>query len=249
MARPTIGITSNVGSGDGSEDDARRCFVNVAYVDAVYAAGGLPLVLPPPPESADLALIAELLAPCDGLLFTGGPDLDPAHYGQPLHPQTCVLPPRRDRFELAFFNEADRRELPILAICLGCQVANVGRGGRLVQHVDDLPRLQSVVHHRPDHGSAFHEVRVEPDSLLARVLGTVRLEVNSRHHQVVTREQIGDRLRPVAFAPDGIVEAAEDRSGRFLLAVQWHPEDLVDRPEHCRLFEALVSAAAGQRRG
>ncbi len=90
-------------------------------------------------------------------------------------------------------------------------------------------------------------MRVEPDSCLARILKTTQLEVNSRHHQIADNEHIGERLRPVAFAPDGVIEALEDRDGRFLIAVQWHPEDLTDRPEHLRLFEALVAEARRRR--
>ncbi len=244
--RPRIGITSNVALNDRAVAHA-HCYVNAAYVDAVFAAGGTPLVLPPPPTSDPDALDA-LLAACDAVLFTGGADLNPRHYGQTPHPATCALPDRRDRFEVEFFRRSERRGLPVLAICLGCQVANVARGGSLVQHIDELPRPSPVEHHRPDETSAFHDVAIVPDSLLARVVGATRIEVNSRHHQVVSADQLGGALRPVAFAPDGVVEAAEDRARPFMLAVQWHPEDLIDRPEHLRLFEALVDAAGRARR-
>lgn len=248
--RPLIGITSNIETRDEAARTNRKphCYINAAYVDAVYAAGGAPLVLPPPPADFSESDFAELLRPCDGLLFTGGPDLDPKHYGQPRHPQTCVLPQRRDRFDIALFRHADRQERPILAICLGCQIASVARGGSLVQHVDDLPAKVAVEHHRPDHSSAFHAVRIDPDSRLAAIIGRTEIEVNSRHHQVVNRDQLGGRLRPVAFAPDGVVEAVEDGEGRFLIAVQWHPEDLLDRPEHLGIFRALIEAASARGR-
>lgn len=237
--RPLIGVTSSFEIG---ENQRARAYLNAAYTDAVFAAGGLPQPLPLPPKN-DPALFDELLARCDGLLFTGGPDLNPKHYGQTPHPKTGVLHERRDNFEIEFFRRADAAGLPILAVCLGCQVANVARGGCLVQHVDDLPRQTNTIHHKPDNTAAYHDVSVEPDSRLAKIVGATRFEVNSRHHQIVDRAQVGGNLRPVAFAPDGVVEAAEDRDGRFLFAVQWHPEDLIDRPEHLRLFQALVDAA------
>lgn len=244
MVRPLIGITCSFESAVTGAHPART-YLNSAYSDAILAAGGLPYPIPVPlrPETE---LLDELLARCGGLLFTGGPDIDPAHYGQTRHPRTQVMDDRRSAFELAFFRCADRAALPTLSICLGCQVTNVCRGGHLVQHVDDLPRAPRVEHYREDHQSAFHAVRIEPDSLLARIVGRTALDVNSRHHQVVDGRSLGTELRPVAFAPDGVVEAVEDRTRPFFLAVQWHPEDLIDRPEHLRLFEALV-AAAGQR--
>jgi len=223
-----------------------RAYVNLAYSDAIFAAGGLaqPIVAP---NGCDAGLAAELAARFDGFLFTGGADLDPRHYGQARHAKTHVMHARRDALELELFRAADQSGKPILAICLGCQVANVGRGGCLVQHVDDLPRRSIIEHHKPGGASAYHEVEVESGSRLAKIAGKLRFEVNSRHHQVLDREKVGGRLRAVAFAPDGCVEAAEAIDDRFLIAVQWHPEDLIDRPEHLRLFEALV-AAAGERR-
>jgi putative glutamine amidotransferase len=239
--RPTIGITCNFEE-TTSAPHRPRSVLNAAYSDAVYAAGGLPFPIALPPQS-DPDLLREVLSRCDGVLLTGGPDLDPRHYGQPRHERTKVMHARRDGFELSFFRAAEQADKPLLAICLGCQVAGVACGGKLVQHVDDLPRPVLVQHYFPDHGNAFHPVRIEPDSRLARIVGCLEFEVNSRHHQVVDRNQLPSRLRAVAFAPDGVVEAAEDPSRRLLLAVQWHPEDLTDRPEHLRLFEALVDAA------
>jgi gamma-glutamyl-gamma-aminobutyrate hydrolase PuuD len=239
--RPTIGITCNFEQGSAIPGRLRSV-LNAAYSDAVYVAGGLPLPIALPPR-VEGELLEEILARCDGLLFTGGPDLDPRHYGQPRHEMTRVMHPRRDAFELNFFRAAEQADKPLLAICLGCQVAGVACGGRLVQHVDDLPRPVQVQHYLPDHRDAFHPVRVEPGSLLAEIVGGFEFEVNSRHHQAVDRAHLPPRLRPVAFAPDGVVEAVEDAARRFLLAVQWHPEDLIDRPEHLRLFEVLVRAA------
>lgn len=242
--RPLIGVTMSFEE-TAPPNVRTRCFLNSAYADAVFAAGGLPYPLPLPP-TPDPALLAELLRRIDGVLFTGGPDLDPKHYGQARHAQTKTLHPRRDHFEVEFFRAADASALPVLSICLGCQLANVGRGGCLVQHVDDLARPSPIAHHSPDHSSTYHPVSVVAGSKLARIVEEREFEVNSRHHQVIDASQVGGGLRPVAFAPDGIVEAAEDPGDRFLVAVQWHPEDLIDRPVHLRLFQALV-AEAGRR--
>lgn len=222
-----------------------RSYLNAAYTDAVWAAGGIPFPIPPPPRATP-SVLQDVLDRCDGLLLTGGPDLDPAHYGQPRHQRTEVLHPRRDSFDIELFRRADERKAPVLAICLGCQIASVARGGCLVQHVDDLHRTPATEHHKPDHSSAYHPIHIERGSRLFRIVGRDEIEVNSRHHQIVDRAQVGGRLRPVAFAPDGVVEAAEDAGRRFLLAVQWHPEDMIDRPEHLALFEALVQEAAAR---
>lgn len=241
MTRPLIGITTHFRD-EGDEDVRQRVVLNAAYTDAIYAAGGTPLPLSPPAER-DPAVFDELLRRCDGLLFSGGDDLDPRHYGQAPHARTTVMHRRRDAFDLEFFRRADERAIPILSICLGCQVTSVARGGCLIQHVDDVKRPEPVTHHLPGGASAYHDVEVSPDSQLAKITGKTRFQVNSRHHQALDRAQFGGRLRPVAFATDGVVEAVEDFAGRFLLAVQWHPEDLIDRPEQLALFRALVDAA------
>jgi len=237
--RPVIGVTCSIDESK-AEGGKLRAYVNAAYTDAIFAAGGLPQPLPVPP-SVDAALLRELVGRFDGFLFTGGADLNPRHYGQEKHARTHVMHARRDALEIDLFREADRAGKPILAICLGCQIAAVARGGCLVQHVDDVPRKTSVVHHLPGDQSAYHEVEVLPDSRLAKITGKTRFEVNSRHHQIVDREQVGGGLRAVAFAPDGAVEAAEQPDGRFVMAVQWHPEDMADRPEQLSLFRALVA--------
>lgn len=243
--RPLIGVTMGfeLTSSAGTQT---RCYLNSSYCDAVFAAGGMPYPLPLPPAPAP-ALFAEMLERVDGVLFTGGPDLDPKHYGQARHEATETLHARRDSFEIEFFRAADESALPVLSICLGCQVANVARGGCLVQHVDEFVPASPIVHHMPDHSAAYHSVRVLPDSRLARIVAEREFEVNSRHHQVIDPRRVGG-LRPVAFAPDGMVEAAEDPGDRFLVAVQWHPEDMIDRPVHLRLFEGLVREAARRRR-
>ena len=244
--RPVIGITSDFDVDSRPEEPLEQSSVQAAYCDAIFAAGGLPLPLPVPLEH-DEGLRAELLARVDGLVFTGGRDLHPRHYGEPLHPETRPLHDRRDGFDLALFRQADAACVPILAICLGNQVACVARGGKLIQHIDALGLKPPVVHSLPTRRSAFHTVRITPDSRLATIVGGTEIQVNSRHHQAASREQPGRGLRPVALSPDGLLEGSEDMDGRFLLAVQWHPENLIDRTEHLALFQALVHEA-GRRR-
>lgn len=240
--RPLIGITVSAETVD-TVPPRDRLYLNAAYADAVLAAGGLPYPLPLP-AAVTPNVLDDLLAPLAGLVFTGGEDLDPRHYGADRHPTTEVMHPRRDAFELAFFRRADAARLPILAICLGCQVAHVARGGRLHQHVDDVPRTPALHHRTIEKRLAYHTVRITPDSHLARIVGTTELETNSRHHQAVDATRPGRGLRTVAESDDGVLEASEDfADGRFLLAVQWHPEDMIDRSPHLRLFEALVAAA------
>lgn len=238
MPRPVIGVTCSAEGGVHGP----RATLNLAYLDAIFAAGGLPQPIPLlqrlQPDDWNV-----LLDNYDGLLFTGGDDLDPTHYGQSPHPRTGIMHPRRSEFEIEFFRHADAANKPILSICLGCQIAAVARGGCLIQHVDDLPDVGEVQHHAPNEGTTFHDVEISADSMLARIVGRTKLEVNSRHHQTVDRSQLGGNLQPIAFSIDGVVEAVEDPAKQFFLAVQWHPEDLIDRPEHLRIFEALVSAS------
>jgi putative glutamine amidotransferase len=241
--RPIIGITSNFSLDRTCDPPRARSSLAAFYADAVFAAGGIPHALPVY-ETYDANRLDELLRSVGGLMLTGGFDLDPQHYGAAVHPKATLLHERRDRFEVDLFRRADALRVPIFAICLGFQVAHVARGGWLVQHVDDLLLTPPVTHHLPGDRNAFHPVEIKPDSALARIMNTTRAEVTSRHHQIVDPDHPGDGLRPVAFAPDGVLEASEDMDGRFLLAVQWHPEDIHDRAEHGALFRSLVEAAA-----
>jgi putative glutamine amidotransferase len=237
--RPVIGITCDFGP-SASDPNRLRHGLNASYVDAIYAAGGLPCPLPVPPEISP-AVLDQILVRCDGLLFTGGDDIDPQRYGDVVHPETHVMSTRREEFEFELFKRADEKHIPIFAICLGFQVAHVARGGKLIQHLPDFTR-STPVEHRTKRLDA-HMVTIAPSSRLARIVGCTELETNSRHHQAVNPKCPGRGLRPVAQAADGIPEASEDMEGRFLLAVQWHPEDLISQTQHLKLFEALVEAA------
>jgi len=213
-----------------------RLALRLTYTQALQDAGAIAVVLPT--HGHTQADIEPLLDRLDGLLFSGGPDLDPATYGQLPHPELGPDVDRvADEYELALLRAATARNLPLLAICRGMQALNVARGGTLHQHLPDITALE----HRQTHDAfeTAHEVIAERGSLLGRHR---RLEVNTLHHQAIDR--LGQGLEVVARAPDGIVEAVTDPSLRFCLGVQWHAELLTHRREQARLIEALVAAGS-----
>ena len=203
--------------------------VPIAYVAAIERAGGRPLLVPPSEEGVE-----ETLDALDGVLFSGGSDLDPAAYGHDPHPETTGVRPERDAGELALLTAALDRDMPVLAICRGSQVLNVALGGDLVQH---LPDVVGDERHKHTPGVfADHDVAVEQGSRLGELLGD-RAPVKSHHHQGFGR--LGEGLRAVAWADDGTPEALESPDRRFALGVLWHPEE----GEDAALFEALVEEA------
>lgn len=233
-ARPVIGITSYAPERIqwGVWDDP-AVIVPASYVHALEAAGGRPLIVPPSEEDVE-----ETLDLLDGVLFSGGSDLDPAHYGAEPHPLTDLPRTVRDRAEIALLSAALDRDMPVLAVCRGSQVLNVVRGGDLVQH---LPETVGHERHRHTPGQfADHDVDVKADSRLGAVLGD-RAPVKSHHHQAYGR--VGEGLVEVAWADDGTVEALEDPTKRFAVGVLWHPEE----GEDFALFKALVEQAREYR--
>jgi gamma-glutamyl-gamma-aminobutyrate hydrolase PuuD len=204
------------------------------YLNAVARAGGLPVLVDPVGDPRGI------LDRVDALVLTGGPDLDPAGYGQVPHPKTYGVDPAIDDFEVALILDALGRELPTLAICRGFQVLNVACGGTLHQHIPDEPGVEP--HGRPGepNGGRTHAVSIEAGTLLAKVMGTTRTVATCHHHQAAA--EIGAGLRVVARADDGIVEGIELEPARgWLLAVQWHPEDTAGSdPGQQHLFDALV---------
>ena len=207
--------------------------IPLTYVRAVEGAGGRALVVPPSEEA-----IEETLDVLDGLVFSGGSDLDPELYGQDAHPETNGVREERDRGELALLVAALERDLPVLAVCRGSQVLNVARGGDLVQH---LPEVVGHEEHKHTPGVfGDHEVDVRADSTVGKLLGE-RAPVKSHHHQGFGR--VGEGLVESAWAEDGTLEAVEDPSRRFTVGVLWHPE----AGEDAALFRALVDEARGYR--
>jgi putative glutamine amidotransferase len=233
VARPLVGITTYVEPAQWGAWELPSAVIPYMYVEAIERAGARALLVPPSTEAVE-----ETLDALDGLLFSGGNDLDPGTYGQDPHPATTDMRPERDRGELVLLEAALARDLPVLAVCRGSQVLNVARGGDLVQH---LPDVVGDERHKHTPGVfADHDVRVEEASTLGRLLGA-RAPVKSHHHQGYGR--VGEGLRPVAWADDGTVEALEDPDKRFAVGVLWHPEAGEDRA----LFEALVEQASAYR--
>jgi len=233
VGRPIVGITTYVEDAAWGYWRLPAALIPQMYVEMLEAAGARPLLVPPSEQG-----IEETLDALDGLLLSGGADLDPDSYGAEPHPATNNVRPQRDRAELALLEAALARDLPVLAGCRGAQILNVAHGGDLVQH---LPELVGHEEHREVPGVfSEHEVRIEGGSRLGELLGG-RAPVKSSHHQGFGR--VGEGLRPVAWADDGTVEALEDPHYRFALGVLWHPE----AGEDARLFEAFVAEARRYR--
>lgn len=237
--RPLVAVSGNrlpIGRVSGWKEPA--CATATYYLESLDRGGARGAVLLPVPLERDDA--AALLARFDGLVLTGGDDLDPALYGQEPHPDLLPVDAEADAFELALTHAAIEHGVPTLAICRGLQVLNVALGGTLDQHITGREGL--VNHGVPHVGGAMHDVVVEPDSKLGTAIGTDRPACHSHHHQAPDR--LGDGLRPVAWADDGIVEGLELDDG-WIVGVQWHPEDTAMRDaDQQRLFDAFVAQAA-----
>ncbi len=231
--RPIVGITSYAEDARWGVWEAPAALIPLTYVHAVEAAGGRALLVPPSAEGVE-----ETLDALDGLILSGGADLDPASYGAEAHPKTDGIRPERDGAELALLEAALARDMPVLAVCRGSQVLNVALGGDIVQH---LPEVVGHEGHKQTPGAfADHDVDVLPGTKLHDVIGE-QAPVKSHHHQGYGR--LGEGLREAARADDGTVEAIEDPSRRFALGVLWHPEE----GEDAALFQALVEEAKRYR--
>ncbi len=235
-ASPVVGISAYATRAAWGVWDTDAVLLPAAYVDAVAAAGGVPVLLPPRPGVVEAALPR-----LDALLLSGGPDVEPVHYGAEPGPDTQAPSRERDEAELGLLSTAVEAGLPVLGVCRGMQLLNVARGGTLHQH---LPDVLGHAGHAPEPGVyAPHPVHVDPTSRLAGLLGRVEVEsVPSYHHQGLDR--LGDGLVATAWAPDGTVEAVEDPQRPFVVAVQWHPEVGTDPA----LFAGLVEAARARSR-
>ena len=233
MTHPVIGICAAIESARWA---AWEVLVNLSprtYSLAVQRAGGLALILPPDDvvaESPD-----ELLDMLDGLILAGGSDVDPASYGAQPHPDTRGTRPERDRFEIALGTRALERDMPVLGICRGMQMLNVIQGGTLNQHVREV--VQNDLHRHTPGVFTDHWVRLDPDSLAARVVGADSTEVKSAHHQGV--DELGEGVVASGYADDKLVEAIELPDRNFAVGVLWHPEE----DERSRVVGALVDEA------
>jgi putative glutamine amidotransferase len=208
----------------------------------VETAGGVPLILPPQQDNVE-ALISVI----DGLLLSGGPDVDPARYGDTyVHPQTYGIDPDRDQFEIDLFDCARRHGVPVFGVCRGIQVMNVALGGTLIQDVaTEHPGIEEIGHRQHERGLAESAVGHEMsaiDPTLLPIFGNNDLGVNSFHHQAI--RDLASDLIPVAYSPDGLIEAVVSRTNPDMFGVQWHPELMFERDvAHLRPFVLLVEAA------
>jgi putative glutamine amidotransferase len=237
MTKPLIGIT--LGS-HLDEPDFSRSTVNDVYLTSIAKAGGVPVLIP---IATPLDGLTDLRRNLQGLILTGGPDINPDIYGGVHHPSVYGVDQRRDDLDIALVHMAFDTGLPILGICRGFQIFNVTMGGKMLTHIEE--QLPGALKHdcHPDHPRNWmaHPVKVEKGSLLEKIVGSDQPQVNSMHHQGVLQAPAG--LRALAHAPDGIVESVEFPGHPFALGVQWHPECLQEYPDMQNLFRALVQAA------
>jgi len=231
--RPVIGVTPD-------HDDALNKYVSYYnYSNAVEKAGGLPFILP---YQSDLSLIPQYVDQLDGVLFTGGDDLNPAAWGETRHPHAGAVDPTREAFERALLSEVEKRRMPALGICLGCQLMNVHRGGSLHQFLPEMERTPALEHRVVNKNwSPRHDVTIDRGTILSATMGSTNVRTNSSHKQSVN--QIGRGLNVIARAEDGVVEAIDDPTFPLFLGVQWHPERQHDEAEQLALFKLLVEKA------
>ncbi len=230
---PLIGITSDYEL--TKTDKSAKTTVGFAYVRAVAANGGVPVVLP---TVDDERVLQKYLDRLDGLVLIGGDDIWPEAYGEQPHETVQPLVKERYEFERKLIARWLARGKPLLGVCLGMQFTNVVSGGTMIQ---DIPsEVGTKVKHK-----GYHRVQIEPGSSLAKLLGGTEASVLSRHHQAV--DKLGKNLRPIARAEDGVVEALERTDGKFGLFVQWHPESMTDLAHRDAIYGALVHAAASRK--
>jgi putative glutamine amidotransferase len=241
--KPIIGITPSAQIDALAHGTFLRYYTSAPYVRAVETAGGVPVILPPQRDT-----ITNLIAVIDGLILSGGPDVDPARYGDDyVHPATYGINPDRDQFEINLFDAALRHEIPVFGICRGIQLMNVALGGTLIQDVaTEHPGAASVGHRQHERGledwAVGHELSAVESTPLP-IFNDDDLGVNSFHHQAI--RDLAPELMPAAYSPDGLIEAAIMRGKPEVFGVQWHPELMFERDDaHLRPFTQLLEAAA-----
>jgi putative glutamine amidotransferase len=241
MTQPRIGITSRFDP--YSKAPVSSCGVRIPFLESIIEAGGTPLIIP---LCKPGIWLDELYQELDGVLLPGGGDIHPRRFAQDIHPKTGPICELRDEIELILAKKCAIDKKPLLGICRGVQVMNVALGGTLIQDIPD--QTKSKVNHRQDSDDKFldatgHDVVIEPNSMLAKLVGKVRAGVNSFHHQAIDR--LGHNLRSVAASSDDLIEAVELDNHPFYLGVQWHPELMWQKAEagFLNIFQAFVKAA------
>lgn len=245
MRRPLIGITCDHNTRPTGGDSAAALSMSQYllphyYTLAVERAGGLPILLP---YRVDKALIDDYANLCDGYVFSGGNDYDPAAWGEERHPQAVAIDPAREAFDRALIAAVEKRHSPILGICGGMQLMNIHRGGSLHQFLPEMGLAPAIEHRRQTiaEWSRRHAVELDRGSKTAQVIGASEIASNSSHKQAVNA--LGQGLRVAGTARDGVIEALEDPTRDFYIGVQWHPERQFDEPAQLRLFQELIERA------
>lgn len=234
--KPIIGITTFREKREKGEYNS----INFSYAEAVIKSGGIPIFIPI--MSEDLALEILENETIDGIIFSGGEDVAPRYYGEDPILQISGTDTKRDEMEFKLLDEACRRKIPVLGICRGHQLINVAFDGSLYQDIDT--QVQSAMGHHPsaiNRDELYHSVSIKKDSLLHDIFQTEKIYVNSFHHQGV--KKLGKGLKATAFSCEGVVEAFEaiDMEERFVLGIQWHPENLINRyPEFLDIFKKFI---------
>lgn len=240
MKKPVIGLTPS------HEQEKNLLYLYPTYIHALRESGAACFVFPLGSAGEELA---QLTAMCDGVLFTGGPDVHPFYFGEDAIPECGEIASLRDKTELELLPLAMEQQIPILGVCRGIQLINIALGGDIYQDLDRqfTPTGPSVAHRQLfDPKLPAHHVTVAEGSRLAAVTGQSRLEVNTLHHQAIRK--LAPSLTACASSPDGLVEAVEMEGYPFLMAVQWHPEYLFDSQESAkRLFQAFVEACSASK--
>jgi len=241
-SKPLIGLTTEQ---ENIFDASRaRSGQNLTYTRAILRAGGIPVMIP---VGTPEALQSELLDRLDGVIFTGGVDVCPLTYGGDMHPAVPEVDPLRDATEIPLVRLVIERRMPFLGICRGIQIINVSLGGTLYQ--DIASQRPNSLHHpcypKLPRDLPSHKIEIEAGSLLAKCLGCTSTAVNSLHHQAI--REPAPVLKPVAHAPDGIIEALELENYPFGLAVQWHPEAMPESPQMQALFLAFIHAVKDRK--
>jgi putative glutamine amidotransferase len=231
--KPIIGVTSSIKEG-------KTLTTGMDNAHSIIKAGGVPLVLP---SVTDESVLERLATTLDGLLVTGGGDVDPMLYGEEPHPALGEVCPERDRFELTIIRRFLQIDKPVFGICRGCQVLNVAAQGDMFQDIHAQAEHTLLQHYQKSpRGHATHFIEIEDQSLLHGIVQVIRLKVNSFHHQAIRKA--GEGFAITARSSDGIVEAIESKQHRFAIGVQWHPENMTrtgDQPS-LQLFEAFIKA-------
>ena len=231
--KPRIGISMNY---TVDENGTERAYLDSPYYEIFDSLSAIAIPIVP---TENTIMLHALLGQLDGLLFTGGMDIDPALWNEQQHPQTQLIHPKRQRFDLMLYELGIKRKLPILAICLGLQIINVAQGGSLHQH---LPNTAKMNNHGSESRPVSHQLNINPQSRLYNWFQNEEITVASSHHQGINR--LGNDLLAAAAAPDGLVEAVELAEYSFLLGVQWHPERHLSEHVNRTIIEKFLTACA-----